>query len=354
MKKYIHQLTRKRISKTALASILIGTFTLSTTQAYANDTTIQTGQEVETVEIQANNTTITTNEGKMNTTQTNEAPSLVPGDFFYFLKVTIEKIKLFLTIDDVAEAELLAKFASERLAEAEVLLAEGEDKQASEILKKAIEDMDLAGNVVEAPKKEEELPQQPAAEVITTEVTPTENKIENQTEAAQSQAAAPTNENAEQVEEILAQNIIALTAAMEKVKNPVAKAALQKNIEKSLAKLDKRLSKVEVPVTKELTIEASIETEMIEVKAEAPVDSEITKDLVDTAEAVTSKKEIKDQEKKAIKTLKEDHKKQKKELKNEWKEKQKNLKNEKKTNKQNHNIPKENRGKSNKKQDSKK
>ena len=54
-----------------------------------------------------------------------ESPSLVPGDFFYFVKVMTEKVRLAFTFDDYEEAQLLADFAAERIKEANVLLAEG-------------------------------------------------------------------------------------------------------------------------------------------------------------------------------------------------------------------------------------
>ena len=50
-----------------------------------------------------------------------DVPTLVPGDFFYFTKMALEKIKLTLTFNDVKEAKLLSTYATKRLAEAEVL-----------------------------------------------------------------------------------------------------------------------------------------------------------------------------------------------------------------------------------------
>ena len=52
------------------------------------------------------------------------------------------------------------------------------------------------------------------------------------------------DESLAEVEEMVSQNILSLQAAMEKVKNPVAKAALEKNIKKSYAKLAKKLSEI--------------------------------------------------------------------------------------------------------------
>ena len=44
------------------------------------------------------------------------------------------------------------------------------------------------------------------------------------------------------VEKMVSQNILSLQAAMEKVKNPVAKAALEKNTKKELCKTSKKTS----------------------------------------------------------------------------------------------------------------
>lgn len=144
-----------------------------------------------------------------------ETPSLLPGDFFYFSKILIEKIRLALTIDDVKEAKLIAEYAAERLSEAEALFVDGNEEAALETMKKAIDNIDIAED-----------------QVTNAEEDDSGETVEDETEL-------------EQAKEAVSQNIIALTAAMEKVKNPAAKAALQKNIEKSYAKLAKKMEKRE-------------------------------------------------------------------------------------------------------------
>src|SRR5690606_18852157 len=47
-------------------------------------------------------------------------PTLVPGEFFYFVKIMIEKVRLAVTFDEYKEARMLAEFAAERIAEANV------------------------------------------------------------------------------------------------------------------------------------------------------------------------------------------------------------------------------------------
>ncbi len=65
-----------------------------------------------------------------------QTPSLLPGDFFYFSKILLEKIQLALTIDDVKEAKLIAEYAGERLSEAKALFADGNEEAAVEMMKK--------------------------------------------------------------------------------------------------------------------------------------------------------------------------------------------------------------------------
>ena len=49
---------------------------------------------------------------------------------------------------------------------------------------------------------------------------------------------------------MMAQNIVALKAALEHVKNPKARASLEKNIDKSYAKLAEKLDKIEKHLAK--------------------------------------------------------------------------------------------------------
>ncbi|HBI04702.1 MAG TPA: hypothetical protein DDY49_11810, partial [Paenibacillaceae bacterium] len=68
------------------------------------------------------------------TVEATEAPSLVPGDFFYFVKTMVEKVQLSLTFNDAEKAQKLANFASERIAEARVLIENGDSEGAADLL----------------------------------------------------------------------------------------------------------------------------------------------------------------------------------------------------------------------------
>ncbi|MDF2859536.1 MAG: hypothetical protein K0Q87_5387 [Neobacillus sp.] len=161
---------------------------------------------------------------------------MVPGDFFYFTKILLEKIQLALTFDDIKEARLIAEYAAERLAEAEVLFAEGDEEAALDTITAAIEYMENTDDVVEEPPVEEPVEEQ--TDLI---------DVELDVEVIDNDDVSPIEEPAVEVEDgidaLVSQNIIALTAAMEKVKNPKAKAALQRNIDKSYTKLAKKLEK---------------------------------------------------------------------------------------------------------------
>jgi hypothetical protein len=242
-----------KIVKGTLAMILAGSFTFSATNAFAAGTTDQTNN-YQTVDLQSE-TTADAN-GTTQTTETQEAPSLLPGDFFYFAKTAFEKIQLALSFDKVKDAQLLAEFASERLAEAQALFSSGNQDEAVKTIEAALEYMKNADQMVDQPKDENQ-----ATDEVSTDDQATDNQatdeVSTDDQATDDQAADEVSsddqatdeqsdsQDVENVKEVLSQNIIALQAALEKVKNPVAKAALQRNIDKSYAKLAKKIDKIE-------------------------------------------------------------------------------------------------------------
>lgn len=271
LKKFTSSKELNKIAKATLAMVLAGSFTFSATRAFAEGGSTQTDQN-QTVEVQANTSSTNSNVSEQ-ATEKQKSPSLLPGDFFYFAKIALEKIKLALTFDDAKEAKLLASNASERLAEAEALFATGNQKAAVETIKDALEAMKDADKFVDdqqgttVPKEDELKDETPSTEEqataeeqgATSEKSTTEGQAttQDQEEATKDEqvsdnqatedvpVAKEDETGLENVKSVLSQNIIALTAAMEKVKNPVAKAALQKNIDKSYAKLAKKIDKWE-------------------------------------------------------------------------------------------------------------
>lgn len=240
-----------------------------------------------------------------------KAPSLVPGDFFYFVKLMIEKVRLAATFDDYKEARLLAEFTAERIAEANALLAEGKTEEATDLLKEAIASQEKAAeNLADSDEGTSE------EAVATEDTTKTDEATENTEIVEETDEAEEivVEEQEDVVEVKLANNIDALTAALVKVKNPKAQAALMKNIQKSFAKLDKKLAKLEKKESKhtaktideidgtenettETTEETIVEQEEVVGKTEVVEEKEVQPVVA----SAVSKKE------KAAKKIKEKH-----------------------------------------------
>jgi hypothetical protein len=218
-----------KMSKCALALFVTGSLLLPSS-------IVQAEEEFETVDLQK----IEKLESEGVSTETN--PNLIPGDFFYFAKIAFEKIKLALTFDDVKEAELLANYASERLAEASVLFNDGNESEALEVMEKAVEYMNSTEDIV-ADTSEEEHQSKETEELSDGSTMNPERDVEKDTETTQRQ------------------NIVALTAALEKVQNPKAKAALQKNIDKTYEKMAIKLENLNSESNTEVVAETAGEEE---------------------------------------------------------------------------------------------
>jgi hypothetical protein len=256
-----------------------------------------------------------------------ESPSLVPGDFFYFTKILLEKIQLALTVDDIKEARLIAEYAAERLAEAEVLFAEGDEEAALETMTSAIEYMENADDVVLEPTTEE--PSEEQTDVIYEELEV--EVIDNDDASSKEETVVEEDE----IEALVSQNIIALTAALDKVKNPKAKAALQKNIDKSYTKLakkiEKQIKKEEKQTKKEEKNnkkEAAIIVPVEVVEQEAG--TEVTNDEVQPSPVTSTKHEQREALKIEKKTIQKEAKQQRNEAKAQVKEEKKQHKENKK------------------------
>ncbi len=271
---------KNKIAKNTLAIVLAGSFAFSPALAFAAQETTEeenikkidlqalslteenSAEEHDTVTEETTSTTVVSEETPSEDTQ-KDAPTLVPGNFFYFTKVALEKIKLALTFNDVKEAELLTTYATERLAEAEVLFSEGKEDMALENIKKALDHFESTETIIESEKE--------------SVATSTDEEKENNTSTSDTASAEDENQDDSlvEVEKMVSQNILSLKAAMEKVKNPVAKAALEKNIKKSYAKLEKKLAKLEEKALKfTLTEEKSEDKEVADGQDAGEVDQQ--------------------------------------------------------------------------------
>jgi hypothetical protein len=224
MNKLLKPTVLKKAAKSTLAIVLAGSFAFAGTNAFAasNDpSTTQTTTQQPTA----------TNSSTSVSTQEQEAPSLIPGDFFYFAKIIFEKIQLALTFDQTKEAKLLASNASERLAEAQALYSAGDQQKAVDTLKSALDDINSAQKIVE---KEDGQTEDFAKSTSST--------TEDSSTVKDSSSTKETPE-LKDVKEQLTHNIKELQAALEKGnKSEAAKKALEKNIEKFKAKLAGRNS----------------------------------------------------------------------------------------------------------------
>lgn len=156
-----------------------------------------------------------------------DAPSLLPGDFFYFLKTMVEKIQLALTFNDVDQAKLLADFANERAAEANVLLDQGQIELAQQTIQQALDQQEQALNTYDDS-------QQSVGTATSTDESSETDGVNGGAEVDPVRAELAAK---------FSSNIFALQAVLDKIDNPKAKEALAKNIAKAQDKLEKKLNK---------------------------------------------------------------------------------------------------------------
>lgn len=244
------------MAKSTLALVIAGTFTFSAATAFASEN--KEDEEFETVEIKNDPSAEATAESKKDAAESiendkeeldEEAPSLLPGSFFYFAKIALEKVKLALTFDDIKDAKLLADYASERMAEAEALFAEGKGEEALEAIEKALEQMENAETIVDE-EANEDLGKSISDEEDngnldeSAEVeTPDEDDADREDSSDNDTA---NKETEDEIKEILAQNIIALQANLAKFserfdENHSSVLAMQKNIAKFTEKWSEQL-----------------------------------------------------------------------------------------------------------------
>lgn len=167
------------------------------------------------------------------------APALVPGDLFYFLKMFVETIQVVLMDNDIDKAKMLAVQAEERVNEASALFADGKTDLAMKTLNKAFITQNQAVEIV------------PVTDDANAAHDGDDNKDEDDDHEGE-------KKDAEELESQLQHNIEALTKALEHVKNPTARAALNRNIEKLLDKALKAEDLAEVADDAEASINVTV------------------------------------------------------------------------------------------------
>ena len=265
----------KKTVKIMIGTTLLASFTLAAaTPSLAEETegTIPTATETtETVTpapVEDTDTTTpapveeaegTTPVEETDTVEATEAPSLVPGDFFYFVKTMVEKVQLSLTFNDAEKAQKLANFASERIAEARVLIENGDSEGAADLLNKALETQELALSYTEEAG-----------------ITPT-----TEGEPAVTEEQTNLSETRDAIKVKIGNNTLALLGALSHVKNPQAQASLMKNIQKSFDKMEKRLGKIEQIQNKKAGTQ--LQEEINNVMTETEEDTEDVNNAIDEA-----------------------------------------------------------------------
>lgn len=253
--KFLSSKEMNKMAKSTLALVIAGTFTFSAATAFASEN--KEDEEFETVEIKNVPSAEATAESKKEAESIEnakeeldkEAPSLLPGSFFYFAKLALEKVKLALTFDDIKDAKLLADYASERMAEAEALFAEGKGEEALEAIEKALEQMESAETIVDEEVNED--PGKSRSDEEDNGNLDESAEVETPDEDAADREDSSDNDTAnketeDEIKEILAQNIIALQANLAKFserfdENHPSVLAMQKNIAKFTEKWSEQL-----------------------------------------------------------------------------------------------------------------
>ncbi|TVY11086.1 DUF5667 domain-containing protein [Paenibacillus cremeus] len=285
-----HELKKLHIlTKSILTGVLV--LSVGTGSAFASDDASMTSPTA----VSANQAAITNSSSVVNT-QTGTAadakvktPELLPGDFFYFIKSAYETIQMAVAVGDVKEARLLAVFAQERLAEAQALLADGKTEIANQTLQKALVSQQQSLDKLNKSTSSGSTSGTGQTASSGAESTPASTPAQNMTASPAASPIAPASDDDEgdspvaevkdpkqvlKVKTDLQHNIVALTAALEKVKNPRAQMALLKNIEKSFGHLEKKLSKIEGKAGSVSPTAAAVTTsvQMIQTESQALVE----------------------------------------------------------------------------------
>ncbi|WGG47281.1 hypothetical protein [Rossellomorea sp. DA94] len=337
---------QSKIMKSSLAVLVASSISFPSSLAFANSN----DENFDSIKLEqeTSNETVVANDDAMlnsakneieNLEKSAETPSLLPGDFFYFAKVAIEKIHLAFTMDDAKEAKLLAEYASERLAEVEALFKDGKQEEAIDALNNAIEMIEQSEDQWSDDESEEDSTVEDKEDadsdeaVVEEDDAADEDSVKEEEKTDDTDTEEKTEEKSDdmsEMEEMMAQNILSLKANLEKVQNPKAKAALQKNIEKSYLKLAEKLAKIEEKAAKKAEAEEKVEaeeevnTEETTVENSEAVEVDAEESVNETSETTT---EVEVKEEKAAPVNVTPHV-EKKEAKKEWKNQHKELKQE--------------------------
>ncbi len=254
----------------------------------------------------------TTVQMKDDWTLTGEEVTFEYGKLFSFLDTLTQNFKLALEQDDMEKAKLYADYGKKRIEEAKQLLEEGKDEEAAELLEQATKAMEKAEELSQEEDSEENNETDENSEDTDQEDSDEDESDDTEESDEESDEDDESDEDTdEEVEEDedseedsdedksdeeekaeldakIGQNVISLKRAMDKVDNPNAKKALERNIEKALTRLEAKYGDIEV--LKERLKEMEEDNEEDTSKEDEGTDSE------ESAEQDTEQKSENDQE----------------------------------------------------------
>ncbi|MBB6454644.1 hypothetical protein HNQ94_003133 [Salirhabdus euzebyi] len=197
-------------------------------------------------------------------------------DLFYYLHAMFDQLKLALSDDQVERANILVGISEEAISKAQLLLEEGNEEAASVLLNKAAEAIKSADELADNKEEEENTDGETISdiedpiEIIVLDPPPVQEEEEEQEEY--------------DLESKIGQNVIALTLALEKVGNPNAKAALERNIAKSLKRLEAKYGNIDELKAKLAELNASDEeTEVEEEEVEETEQTDMSMEKEETS-----------------------------------------------------------------------
>jgi hypothetical protein len=255
----------KQLKLTKLLSASILTFSLAAPLAVSAES------DEEATEIVGNEESVSENTLEQN--------------LFSYITTMNDQLKLALSEDQMERASLLVDLSDEAIAEAQELFEQGKDEEATELLTKATEALKSADEI--ANEEEEETSDEEVEEVEESdeediEVIELDDDLTEDEEVIELDEESSDEEDKE-LEAKIGQNVISLTLNLHKVKNPNAKAALERNIERSLERLKAKYG--DISDLEEILAKINEEAQEDVVNEESDLEEETNDELVEEEES---------------------------------------------------------------------
>jgi hypothetical protein len=209
--------------------------------------------------------------------------STLEQNLFSYITTMNDQLKLALSEDQMERASLLVDLSDEAIAEAQELFEQGKVEEATELLTKATEALKSADEIANDDEEEivdEEVEEADEEEDI--EVIELDDDLTEEDDVVELDEESSDEENKE-LETKIGQNVISLTLNLHKVKNPKAKAALERNIERSLERLKAKYG--DISDLEEILAKINEEAQEDVVDEEADVEEETNDESVEEEES---------------------------------------------------------------------